>query len=50
MGHARHAMAVGLTGKWVAIAVMPGVNVATRAACHTVGVGIAQAAWDNKPV
>jgi len=44
MVHARHAMAAGLAGKQAAIAVMPVVNVATRAACPTVGVGIAQAA------
>jgi len=49
MVHTRHAMAAGLAGKWAAIALMPVVNVATRAACHTVGVGIVQAAWDNRP-
>ena len=49
MVHARHAMAASLAGKWAAIAVMPVVNTAMRAACHTVGVGIAQAAWNNRP-
>ena len=49
MVHTRHAMAAGLAGKRAAIAVMPVVNAATRAACHTVGVGITQAAWDNRP-
>jgi len=47
MVHARHAILAGLAGKQAAIAVMPVVNAATRAACHTVGVRIAQAAWDS---
>jgi len=44
MVHARHAMAASLAGKRAAIAGMSVVNAAMRAACHMVGVGIAQAA------
>jgi len=50
MMHARHAMVAGLAGKRAAIAVMLVVNAATRATCHKIGVGIVQAAWDNRPV